>query len=148
MDDIFLELKDKHGHSYEIPKLRLWARMIASSLHDSTDEPPAVPAFQNVTPKRTRNTVGGAINNAAEAFVKYIDKRNVETPTTSTMMSSTVDANPSTSVGISPSEKVDLRMKNLEQLRYLQSLYDDKILTQDELMEQKQITLDALRKLS
>ena len=76
-----------------------------------------------------------------------MDKQNVETPTTSTVMTHTVDANPSTSVGISPSEKVDLRMKNLEQLRYLQSLYDDKILTQDELMEQKQITLDALRKL-
>ena len=53
VDEIFSELKDKHGHSYEIPKLRLWARMIAGSLHDSTDEPPAVPAFQNVTPKRT-----------------------------------------------------------------------------------------------
>ena len=79
--------------------LRLWARMIASSLHDSTDEPPAVPAFQNVTPKRTQNTTGGAINNAAEAFVKYMDKRNIETPTTSTVMSNTVDANPSTFVG-------------------------------------------------
>ena len=33
------------------------------------------------------------------------------------------------SPGLSPSKTVDLRMKNFEQLRYLQQLYDDGILT-------------------
>ena len=36
-------------------------------------------------------------------------------------------------------------MKNLQQLRYLQSLYEDNILSDHELAEQKQIVLESLR---
>ena len=144
VDDIFSELQDKHSQSYEIPKLRLWARMMVSGLHSSTDEPPAVPAFKNVTPKRTRtSSIGEAVTDAAEAIVKYMGKQTLTTSHAPT------DVNESTnSIKISPSEVVDLRMKNFEQLRYLQTLYDDHILTQEELTEQKKIVLDALRKLS
>jgi len=48
---------------------------------------------------------------------------------------------------ISPRRAVELRMKNFEHLRYLQELLDDKILTQDEYIEQKQAILSSLRKL-
>ena len=37
-----MELRDKH---YELPKLRLWARMIGSGIHDSTDTAPNIAAF-------------------------------------------------------------------------------------------------------
>ena len=51
-------------------------------------------------------------------------------------------------VGVSTGKAAELRMKNLEQLRYLQGLYDDNILSDSELVEQKRIVLDALSKLS
>lgn len=51
------------------------------------------------------------------------------------------------SVGISPKKSVELRMKNYEQLRYLQQLFEDGILSDWEYAEQKQNILDSLRKL-
>ena len=39
-DEIYKELKEKHENKYDIPKLRLWARMISSNLHESLDDPP------------------------------------------------------------------------------------------------------------
>ena len=50
------------------------------------------------------------------------------------------------SVAISPGKSVDLRMKNL-QLHFIQQLFDDYILSQDEFLEQKESILEALRKL-
>lgn len=49
--------------------------------------------------------------------------------------------------GISPGKSTELRMKNLQQLRVLQQLYDDSIVSDKELAEQKEIVLTALRKL-
>ena len=50
--------------------------------------------------------------------------------------------------GVSPGRAVDLRMKNFEQLRYLQQLYDDNILDKKEYVEQKASILAALRNLN
>ena len=47
--------------------------------------------------------------------------------------------------GMSPSKVVDLRMKNFEQLRYLQQLYEDNILNENEYSEQKNKILATLR---
>ena len=33
VDEIYKELEAKHSGDYEVPKLRLWARMISSNLH-------------------------------------------------------------------------------------------------------------------
>ena len=38
-------------------------------------------------------------------------------------------------------------MKNYIQLRYLQELYDDRILTAEEYQEQKQLIITSIRKL-
>ena len=39
---------------FEIPKLRLWARMISSNLHESTEEPPNIPAFSGCARKKAK----------------------------------------------------------------------------------------------
>ena len=49
--------------------------------------------------------------------------------------------------GTSPGRSVELRMKNYEQLRYLQQLYDDGILTGEEYQEQKQLIITSICKL-
>ena len=45
------------------------------------------------------------------------------------------------SSSVSLGQSVELRMKNYEQLRYLQELYDDRILTAEEYQEQKQLII-------
>ena len=49
--------------------------------------------------------------------------------------------------GISPGKIIELRMKNLEQLQYLQNLFEDDILDEKEYSEQKNNILSSLRKL-
>ena len=51
-------------------------------------------------------------------------------------------------VGISPSKITDLRMKKLQELRELQGLLEQNVLTQQEFMEQKLLVLESLRKLT
>ena len=51
---MYKELKDKHADKYATPKLRLWARMVSSNLHDDLDNPPNIPAFTGTTPKRSQ----------------------------------------------------------------------------------------------
>ena len=53
----------------------------------------------------------------------------------------------SVGIGVSPGKSVELRMKNFEQLRYLQQLYEDHILDESEYKEQKQNILTSLQKL-
>ena len=48
---------------------------------------------------------------------------------------------------VSPGKAVELRMKNFEQLRYLQQLFEDGILSDTEYTEQKRSILSFLRKL-
>ncbi len=145
VDSVYSDLKEKHGNKYENPKLRLWARMIAGGLHDSTDEPPAVPAFHGGEPKRRKESFAGALTGAVEAIVRYVDKKSPEGPPTEPASQTSHSV---TLMGVSPGKAANLRMRNLEQLRYLQGLYEDNILSDQELAEQKRIILDALRKLS
>ena len=46
MDETFQKLKEKHGDSYTIPLLRLWARVVIAGHHDSLESPPALPQFK------------------------------------------------------------------------------------------------------
>ena len=47
MDDIFKQLKEKHGEKYDNPRLRLWARSFCSKIHDDLNSPPDFPALCN-----------------------------------------------------------------------------------------------------
>ena len=73
--------KRKQDHpiptKYDNSKLRLWARMIVGGLHESTDEPPAVPAF-HCEQKRRKNSLSGVLTDAAGVLVKYMDRKSSE----------------------------------------------------------------------
>ena len=154
LDSIFLELKEKHGDDYSVPQLRLWARMITSGTHDNLDDPPRVPMILGAPlPKRQKQeSITTALVGAATAFAKAISPP----PTVSSTSLSSGDSparaplttrNASPSVGISPGKTVDLCMKNLEQLRYIQRLMEDGILSNQEFLEQKSIIMGALSSL-
>ena len=139
IDEIYDELYKKHGSNYTVPQLRLWAKMITCGTHDSRDEPPSVPIITGQQPKKPRrDSLAEVIVDAATAFSKAV--KSPDTPGPS--------IKPSSSIGISPGKAVELRSKNLQQLRSLQQLFDDNILSEKEFLEQKHIILDSLRKLN
>lgn len=139
VDSIFKELKEKHGSKYDTPRLRLWARMVANDIHSDYEEPPKIPAFSS-TPKRSRQqSVSSAFNGAAIAFAKALSASPNDNENTA--------ISSSRQTGVSPGKAIELRMKNYQQLRYLQQLFDDGILSNIEYAEQKREILESLRKL-
>ena len=73
VDIIYKDLKEKHDTKFDIPKLRLWARMIATDLHDDYNDPPNIPAFSGSMAKKPRkDSIYEALTGAAEAFAKVI----------------------------------------------------------------------------
>ena len=138
VDSVYHDLEDKHGNKYDNPKLRLWARMIVGGLNESTNEPPAVPAF-HCESKRWKISLSGVLTDAAGVLVKYMERKDSGDLPNQTQVTSRL--------GVSLGKALDLRI-NLQQLHYLQMLYEDNILPDKELAEQKQIVLKSLQKLS
>lgn len=136
VDLVFKELKEKHGNTFDTPRLRLWARMVTNKIHNDLDSPPNIPVFCS-TPRRPRQqSLSSAITGAANALVKAFGDTAQDSETSACRQP-----------GVSPGKAVDLRMKNYEQLRYVQQLFDDGILSEKEYIEQKQCILSSLRKL-
>ena len=100
-----------------------------------------------ITHKRPKKeSLSDAISGAAVAFVKAMKSTSDEKASDSSQKGDEQNLNVN-QLGISPEKSADLRMKNLQQLRYLQQLHNDNILSDTEFLEQKGIILDALRKL-
>ena len=147
VDTVFDQLKEKHGSKYNTPHLRLWARMIANSLHDDFEEPPNIPAFSSVSKRPRQQSVTSAISGAAITLAKALGGTPKEDAKDTSSIPTTTPTSSYRQTGLSPGKAVELRMKNYEQLRYLQQLFEDGILSDSEYAEQKQDILGSLRKL-
>ena len=142
VDSVYKELSEKHQQTWDVPRLKLWARCIVSGVHNDYNSPPNCPAFSGTTPKRARKeSLSDAISGAAVAIVKALSDSKKETLPAETPQLCSGTLGPA----MSPSKAVGLRMKNFEQLRYLQQLYEDNILNEKEYLEQKNNILAALR---
>ena len=131
LEDTFQTLKTKHGSNFSSPQLRLWARMIVTGSHSDTDIPPNVPMINGIQKQTThRESLTDVVSSAAAAIAKVLTPPSTPTPTLN-----------------SPNKTVDTRMKNLEQLKYLQQLREDGILTEEECLTQKKIVLQSLNRL-
>lgn len=154
LEEIYQELKTKHGNEYSIPQLRCWARLIMTGKHQRKDN---IPEFLVNQPKKPKQmSLAEAISGAVKTFSDAVKSPAtttllvIENNNSNTSSSSTSTAFPKTanSVGISSSKISDLRMKKLQELRELQALLEQNVLTQQEFTEQKQLVLDSLRKLT
>ena len=143
VEETYQTLLDKHGQKYDTPRLRLWARCICSEQHQSYDNPPALPAFMEPQPKKRKDSLSDALAGAAGAFALVVSSKDATSKSPSVSLQHTGSGQ-----GVSPAKAVELRMKNYEQLRYLQQLFDDGVLTEKEFSEQKRDILDFLRKIS
>ena len=143
VDSIYQDLLAEHMDRYSKPQLKLWARMISCGTHDDYNEPPRVPLITGTAPKRQKTeNMSDAFTDAARAVARAFSP-----PPSSSPILGTNASNISVPVGISPGKSVELRSKNLEQLRYVQQLFEDNILSATEYKEQKDMILDAIRKL-
>lgn len=141
VEDLYQELRQRHEEKYTSPQLKLWARMLHCGTHGDYIDPPRVPMITGTLPKHTKkDSFAQALTGAAEAVVKILSPRPISVLS---------ESNPiSANTGISPGKSTELRTQNLQQLRVLQQLHDENVLSDSELAEQKSIILDALRKLT
>ena len=159
LDTVVKELQTNHGEKYTSPQLRCWARMITSGKYQDRDNIPAFLDLENQPKKQKRPSLAEAITGAAMTFANAVKTPDIKQCSSQSVVIASSDS-PSTPVaassvrdlpvttGISPGKITDLRMKNLRELRELQGLLEQNILTQQEFVEQKQLVLDSLRKLT
>ena len=121
--------------------------MISSGCHDDYDNAPCIPAFTSTAPtckKPRKDNLSEALTGAAVTFAKAVSGGTPDKAVAQSMHqespASTPGADSAIIPGVSPRKAVDLRMKNYEQLRYLQQLHEDGILDQKEFMEKDILT--------
>ena len=142
VESVYKELQEKHGKKFDTPRLRLWSRMICSGIHDNYDTPPDIPAFSGTTPKKPRKD---SLADALTGLLLHLQsfqcgsKGKDDSPKRSSSLPITT--------GVSPGRSIELRMKNLEQLRYLQQLFEDRVVSEQEFSELKGGILSSLRNL-
>ena len=166
IDEVVHELREKHGEnqSYSEPQYRLWTRMIQNGIHTSKDTPPQVPMITGATPSNKKkkmteepgkSTIEQTIISTATAIAKVLNSPSHVTQ--SPHVQQTVCQQPSSlqnqscsehTIGLSPGRAVEIRGKCFQQLAALKKLFEDNILMEQELQEQRSDILGTLRKLS
>ena len=131
VDQAYKKLLDKHCDKWDVPRLRLWARCICAQHHSSYDDPPDLPAFKEPESKKRKESLSDALAEAAVAFASVMTGSSKPQDQSSLKSSAAYRINLESGHGacVSPGKAVELRMKNFEQLRYLQELFEDAILS-------------------
>lgn len=147
IDELVEDLKEEHADQYNDPQYRLWARMITNGIHSSRENPPQVPMITGITPTRqSKKPVEETIANTVTAVLKSIGSvqplQQVQNTSTSSVQRQ------SSMLGMSPSKAVEIRGKCFSQLATLKQLYEDKVLSEEQLEEQKSSILETLRNLN
>ena len=166
IDDLVDELREMHSenHNYTEPQYRLWARMIQNGIHTSKDSPPQVPMITGAIPgnkkkkapeESGKNTVEQTIISTATAIAKVLNSPSQITQSPHIQQTVGPQVSPSQNqpcpdrtIGLSPGRAVEIRGKCFQQLAMLKKLFEDDVLTEQELQEQKNDILGTLRKLS
>ena len=114
------------------------------------DDPTDLPALKDPEPKRCKESLSDALAGAAVAFASTVIGGSEAQDHTSSKggAADRVSTESSSGACVSPGKAVELQMKNFEQLRFLQQLFDDGILSESECTEQKRSILSFLRKLN
>ena len=148
LDTVIKDLQEKHANKYTLPQLRCWARMITSGKHHDRDNIPVFLDLDNQPKKQKRATLAEAITDAAKTFAQATKSPNMSqcssqsvviasSGSPSTLVASCSTRDLTVSTGISPGKVTELRTKKLRELRELQGLLEQNILTQQEFVEQK-----------
>ena len=108
VDEVYKELKTKHGDKYEISKLRLWSRMICSDLHDDYESP-----LQQSLWKRSLVKI---------LFLSQLLVLQWHAFQSNSLSLHSFESHGNATQHMSPGKMVEVRLKNLEQLKIIQQL--------------------------
>lgn len=125
--------------------------MITNGIHSSKETPPQVPMITGTKPTRTaRKSIEETVASTVTAVVKGMGAAQpLQTqPNALALQSPLANPNTQTPLGVSPSKAVEIRGKCFSQLASLKQLFEESVLTEEELKEQKTSILETLRKLS
>ncbi len=115
--------------------------MIKNQQWKDKDTPPNLPMIRGKFPHRGKRDVVDTLANAAVAIVKPLRPSSPD-------VNSRVPAAASCSTdGMSPDKKVQLRSQYLKQLKEIQNLRDENVLSVDEFKVEKDTILTTLREL-
>ena len=138
LEELTDELKKIHEDKYSYAQLKMWARMIESQQWNSKENPPpdSVPMIcGSFSKEKRKDDTAGIITEAAVAFAHALRGSPV----------AAVNTPPCT--GISPGKKAQLSQQYLQQLKTIQNLHDDGILTDEEFGDEKIRVMANLRSL-
>ena len=110
------------------PKLRLWAKMIDKGRHDDYENPPAIPLITgSPAPAKKKTNIGDALVNAATIFANAYAVQPPQPTGSPSKHSSDVKLPGSNS--FSPMSSAKLRRSCLEDLKSLNELYQEAVLS-------------------
>ena len=133
------QLSEKHGDLWDRRQYLLWARMYVNNQWKSLDEEPDIPLLRGGLKKvPKKESFSEAITGAAITLVKTLSAQN--TPSSSTH----TPCQPLPS-GVSPASKAKLSSTYISQLRKLQELRENGVLSEEEFQEQKMFALNNIR---
>ena len=130
------KLQSIHSDDYDYGQYRLWARMIKNNQWKDFNNPPSLPMITGKVSRKDKSvTVVDILATAAVAIIKEL-KKDTTTP---------ANKGTCTPGGMSPGKKVELRSQYLKQLKEIQNLKDEGILTLEEFQAEKDTILQTLR---
>ena len=138
------ELQDIHGDKYSYGECRIWARMIKNRQWKDKEKPPNIPMIRGKAGQKGKTDMADtlAMATAAVAIIKALQPGSSDT----TSQSPTVSC-AHTPDGMSPGKKVQLRSQYLKQLKEIQNLCDENVLSAEEFLVEKDTILQTLREL-
>lgn len=147
VESLTQELEVLHGEKYNYSQFKLWARMIVNKQHRDKNTPPNIPMIMGKPEKKEKKDLSDCLSDCAVAIVKALKGPPIPTVTETLPVCSSASSgsNQGLSDGISPGKKVNLRSQYLAQLRTLQTLRDDGVLTADEFQDEKASILRTLK---
>ncbi len=142
IEDMAKELGSIHSDKFSYSQYKVWARMIINKQHTDKDIPPNIPVIMGKIEKKSKKDFSDTVADCAVAIVKALAPASASNQATCSY--ATANAVQVLPDGISPSKKVNLRSQYFSQLRTLQNLRDDGVLTQ-EFQHEKLAILDNLK---
>lgn len=141
VEELAQELSTLHGDKFNFMygHYKIWARMIVTKQYTDKNTPPSIPILTGKGEKKSKKDFSDTVADCAVAIVRALSPENQ-----ATCSNPTAHTSPDK---ISPSKKANLRSQYLSQLRTLQNLRDDGVLTQDEFQHEKLVILDSLKSL-
>ena len=127
------QLTEKHSDKYTRFQYKLWAEMLASGVHNDTENPPAASMFSRNTKTKPVSESSNIVSSMVSVVNTLCDAVTSKPPAT---VRSTND---------SPMKRAELRTTYIKQLSDLRDLFDKGILCPEEYEEQRQDVISLMR---